>query len=90
MNSITSDIEKIIEDGKGWGSAWYSHDDKVQLDGTFSIQVLRDIANLVERRVKDSEEVEEVDECLDFDNCEQCGENAWDGRICHSCGMKHI
>lgn len=54
MNSITSDIEKIIKDGKGWGSAWYSHDDKVQLDGTFSIQVLRDIADLVERHVKDS------------------------------------
>ena len=54
MNSITSDIEKIIEDGKGWGSAWYSHDDKVQLDGTFSIQVLRDIANLVELHVKNN------------------------------------
>lgn len=54
MTSITSDIEKIIENGKGWGSAWHSHDDKVQLDGTFSIQVLRDIADLVERHVKDS------------------------------------
>ena len=54
MNKITSDIEKIIEDGKGWGSAWYSHDDEVKLDGTFSIQVLRDIANLVERHVKNS------------------------------------
>ena len=54
MNKITSDIEKIIEDGKGWGSAWHSHDDKVQLDGTFSIQVLRDIANLVELHVKNN------------------------------------
>lgn len=54
MNKITSDIEKIIKDGKGWGSAWYSHDDKVQLDGTFSIQVLRDIANLVELHVKNN------------------------------------
>lgn len=34
--------------------------------------------------------VEKVDECSDFNNCEQCGENAWDGRICHSCGLKHI
>lgn len=54
MNKITSDIEKIIKDGNGWGSAWYSHDDKVQLDGTFSIQVLRDIANLVELHVKNN------------------------------------
>ncbi len=53
MNKITSDIEKIIEDAKGWGSAWYSHDDKVQLDGTFSIQVLRDIADLVERHMNE-------------------------------------
>lgn len=22
--------------------------------------------------------------------CEQCDEIAWDGRICHACGMKHI
>lgn len=34
--------------------------------------------------------VEEVNECSEFNNCEQCGENAWDGRICHSCGLKHI
>lgn len=27
---------------------------------------------------------------LDLDSCEQCGENAWDGRICHSCGAKNI
>lgn len=23
-------------------------------------------------------------------SCEQCGETAWDGRICHACGMKEI
>lgn len=22
--------------------------------------------------------------------CEQCGEHAWDGYICHACGLKHI
>lgn len=27
---------------------------------------------------------------FDLDSCEQCGENAWDGRICHSCGAKNI
>lgn len=26
----------------------------------------------------------------DLSNCEQCNEPAWDGRICHSCGMKDI
>jgi uncharacterized phage protein (TIGR01671 family) len=26
----------------------------------------------------------------DFSRCEQCDEEAWDGRICHSCGAKHI
>lgn len=25
-----------------------------------------------------------------FEKCEQCGETAWDGRICHVCGLKHI
>jgi hypothetical protein len=24
----------------------------------------------------------------ELDNCEQCGDTAWDGRICHSCGAK--
>jgi len=26
----------------------------------------------------------------DLAECEQCGELAWDGYICHSCGMKSI
>jgi len=34
--------------------------------------------------------VEEEDENEDLSNCEQCGERAWDGRICHVCGMKDI
>jgi len=34
------------------------------------------------------ESEEEEDE--DLESCEQCGEHAWDGRICHSCGMKLI
>jgi uncharacterized phage protein (TIGR01671 family) len=27
---------------------------------------------------------------IELARCEQCGENAWDGRICHSCGLKEI
>jgi hypothetical protein len=34
------------------------------------------------------DEPEEIDE--ELDECEQCGEPAWDGYICHVCGMKHI
>lgn len=26
----------------------------------------------------------------DLDTCDQCGEEAWDGYICHSCGAKNI
>ncbi len=27
---------------------------------------------------------------MGLSDCEQCGETAWDGRICHVCGMKEI
>lgn len=36
------------------------------------------------------EEEEEEEENEDLESCEQCGEHAWDGRICHACGLKHI
>ena len=46
----------------------------------------RDIkGNLYERHSDVSEEENE-----DLSMCEQCGENAWDGYICHSCGLKVI
>jgi hypothetical protein len=32
----------------------------------------------------------EHEEELDLANCEQCDEPAWDGYICHACGMKNI
>ncbi len=35
-----------------------------------------------------SVEIEDDEE--ELESCEQCGENAWDGNICHSCGMKDI
>jgi hypothetical protein len=34
--------------------------------------------------------IEDDESELDLANCEQCGEAAWDGRICHACGMKEI
>lgn len=36
-----------------------------------------------------SEEVE-ILEGESFEDCPQCGEEAWDGYICHSCGCKDI
>ena len=33
---------------------------------------------------------EEEEKDLGLAKCEQCGEAAWDGRICHACGMKII
>lgn len=39
--------------------------------------------------VEPDDENEEYDN-PDFSSCEQCGEKAWDGRICHVCGMKDI
>jgi hypothetical protein len=36
------------------------------------------------------DEDDEEEDNPDLSSCEQCGEKAWDGRICHSCGMKYI
>lgn len=33
---------------------------------------------------------EDSEEEVDLDECEQCGESAWDGYICHNCGLKNI
>lgn len=42
----------------------------------------------VENNNYTSEENDDITE--DLDTCEQCGENSWDGYICHSCGLKEI
>ena len=38
---------------------------------------------------KQPEEEKEEDE-ITLNKCENCGEQAWDGYICHSCGAKNI
>ena len=38
----------------------------------------------------EEDDEDEDNEDLGLEDCEQCGENAWDGRICHSCGAKEI
>lgn len=38
---------------------------------------------------EDTENEDDLDD-LDLTPCEQCGEEAWDGYICHNCGLKKI
>jgi len=38
----------------------------------------------------DDTDMEDEIEELGLEECEQCGETAWDGYICHSCGAKNI
>jgi hypothetical protein len=33
---------------------------------------------------------DDATEELKLRSCEQCGEEAWDGYICHNCGLKKI
>jgi len=49
------------------------------------IETIKSEAEIIKR---EDEEDEEEDE--DLSSCEQCGEHAWDGRICYSCGAKNI
>jgi hypothetical protein len=44
----------------------------------------------LEIALKKLDTLEEEDEDLGLENCPQCGEEAWDGYICHSCGAKNI
>lgn len=48
---------------------------------------------LLKATPKDDDEEEDnegSDDELDLESCEQCGEDAWDGYICHACGLKKI
>jgi len=53
-----------------------------------TIMFMELIETKVPSLLDEDEEVEDEDE--DFPACEQCGEHAWDGYICHACGLKHI
>lgn len=41
-------------------------------------------------REPEEDEEDEEEEELDLDSCPECGEDAWDGYICHICGAKNI
>lgn len=47
----------------------------------FDNKELLEANNLVEIKEKSD---------LDLDKCSQCNEEAWDGYICHNCGLKNI
>lgn len=44
----------------------------------------------LEKEENDIIEDEDSLDKIDLEECEQCGENAWDGYICHNCGLKKI
>lgn len=48
-------------------------------------KLLEKETDITDESLDDDEEENE-----DLSSCEQCGENAWDGYICHSCGLKII
>ena len=64
---------------------------KEELDGLYE-SFIKLIKVLKEDPIDQSNEIldEDEEENEDFSRCEQCGENAWDGYICHSCGLKII
>jgi hypothetical protein len=43
------------------------------------------VGQLVENKV-----IMESEEGFGFKPCDECGEKAWDGYICHNCGSKNI
>ena len=61
---------------------------KIFLEPDDTIMFMELIETKVPSLLDEDEEVEDEDE--DFPACEQCGEHAWDGYICHACGLKHI
>jgi len=40
--------------------------------------------------VEGDDEPEEEEDDSELGTCQQCGEEAWDGDICHACGLKDI
>lgn len=60
------------------------------LFSSFGVEI---VGNIFENAPLDTplqkEEVEEAED-LGLEACQQCGDEAWDGYICHSCGMKII
>jgi len=76
------------------GKFQLDYDDQSDDDLAYlSIEQMEIVGNIFEGVTKEvtpePEEENEEDE-LDLSSCEQCGERAWDGYICHLCGAKNI
>ena len=70
-----------------------SWDDQTESEiGYMTIDDMEVVGNIFESLDLPKEEsptTVEEDE-LELNKCEQCGEDAWDGYICHVCGLKYI
>lgn len=85
--STTFVVDRItVEDG-GVDPQWeITLHSKSGVTESFTMTLAND--NMPE--IVETSEEEEIEEDLGLDSCEQCGEDAWDGYICHACGMKNI
>lgn len=59
--------------------------------GTMQISLMEIVGHMYDGIPMPTKTVEpEEKEELDLERCEQCDERAWDGYICHACGLKII
>lgn len=89
---LQDELKKFTAKTTGSGCVWHHNDDVVTLDGQFSIDELREIANIVQKYLN-SQQPEEIKEKVKegrrvLEKCEMCNKLSWDGRICHNCGME--
>lgn len=73
-----------------WGD---QTDDELSYMTTNDMEVIGNMSQNPELSVQltsQPEIKEEEEENEDLARCEQCNEHAWDGYICHACGMKII
>lgn len=68
-------IEDIVDGSKFYNEKWEIVGNIFENPQLLSQEKLSD-------RIKESDE--------NIDKCEQCGDYAWDGYLCHNCGLKKI
>lgn len=78
--------DHICQSDPGSNVCYYCGGPVTPVDITHKINML----NEAFKKLKPPEETEEFDEDFGLEKCPQCNEPAWDGYICHSCGMKNI
>jgi hypothetical protein len=84
--------EKFEEIMRGSQANHIANASKEELDGLYESFVK--LVKILEEKepINSSSEIldENEKENEDLSKCEQCGEKAWDGYICHYCGLKII